>query len=63
MDKVSWYQVLIIGVDEGIDMLPKLFDGVERGAAKGFAFEDRKPDLDLVELGRARLTCCVKVWI
>src|SRR6516165_1384316 len=41
--------VAIIGFDEGIDVLPELLDRGEGRAAERLTFEDREPDLDLVE--------------
>src|SRR5215470_3726686 len=45
--------VVVIGLDEGIDVLLELLDRGEGGAAQGLAFQDREPDLDLVEPGGA----------
>ena len=39
----------VVGINEGIDMLPELFDGAERCAAQGLALQDREPDFHLVE--------------
>ena len=39
----------VVGRNEGIDMLPELFDGAERCAAQGLALQDREPDFHLVE--------------
>src|SRR5580765_7128964 len=47
----EWLGVLIIGFDEGIDVLPELLDGGEGGAVQGLSFKDREPDLDLIEPG------------
>src|SRR3981081_605445 len=41
----------VVGVNEGIDVLSQLLDRSERGAAEGFSFQDREPDLDLVQPG------------
>src|SRR5690349_883794 len=41
--------VLVIGLDEGIDVLLELLDRGEGCATQGFSLEDRKPDLDLIE--------------
>ena len=45
---------LIVGLDEGIDVLPELGDGGEGRAAQGFPGEDGEPDFDLVEPGGSR---------
>ncbi len=37
----------------GIDVLPELFEACEGGAAERLPLQDREPDLDLVEPGRA----------
>jgi hypothetical protein len=50
----EWSGVLVVGFDEGIDMLAKLGDGCEGGAVQGLALQDREPDIDLVEPGGAR---------
>lgn len=39
--------------DIGIDVLLKLFEACERGAAQRLPLSDRKPHLDLIEPGRA----------
>src|SRR6476660_8023970 len=44
---------LVVGGDEGIDVLPELFDGCEGGAVQGLSFEDREPDFHLIEPGSA----------
>ena len=41
--------VFIVGLDEGVDVLAKLGDGVEGRTTQRLPFEDREPDLDLVE--------------
>ena len=42
---------LVIGLDEGIDVFLELFDRGEGCAAQGLSFQDREPDLDLIEPG------------
>ena len=44
-------RVLIVGGDEGVDLVANLPRRGEAGAGQGFAGEDRKPDLDLVQPG------------
>ena len=39
----------IIGLDEGIDVLPELGNGGEGSAAQRLSGEDREPDFDLIE--------------
>jgi hypothetical protein len=41
--------MLVVGVDEGIDVLPELLDRGEGGAVQGLLLQDGEPDLDLVE--------------
>jgi hypothetical protein len=41
--------VVVIGFNEGIDVLPELFDGCEGSAMQGLSFQDGEPDLHLVE--------------
>ena len=43
--------VFIVGLDESVDVLAKLGDGGEGRAVQGFSFQDRKPDLHLIEPG------------
>jgi hypothetical protein len=38
----------IVGIDESIDVLSKLFNRCEGCAVQGLAFQDREPDFDLV---------------
>src|SRR6187401_1455131 len=49
----EWSGALVVGVDEGIDVLSQLLNRSEGGAAQGFSFQDREPDFDLVEPGGA----------
>jgi hypothetical protein len=44
----------IVGIDESIDVLSKLFNRYEGCAVQGLAFQDREPDCDLVEPGGPR---------
>src|SRR5215211_8172273 len=44
----------VIGVDEGIDVLPELIDRGERGAVQRLSLQNREPDLHLVEPGSPR---------
>jgi hypothetical protein len=44
----------IVGIDESIDVLSKLFNRCEGCAVQGLAFQDREPDFDLVEPGGPR---------
>jgi hypothetical protein len=41
--------ILVVGLDEGIDVLAKLGDGVEGRTLQRFALQDREPDLHLVK--------------
>src|ERR1041385_8688445 len=41
--------VLIVGFDEGIDVLSELFDRGEGGAMQRLSFQDGEPDFNLVE--------------
>ena len=41
--------VLVIEFNESIDMFPELLDGREGCAMQGLSFQDREPDLHLVE--------------
>src|SRR4029450_13086294 len=41
--------VLIIGFDEGIDVLPELLDRREGAAVQGLSLQDREPDLHPIE--------------
>ena len=43
--------VLIVGGNEGVDLLSYLARGGEAGAGQGMTGEDGKPDLHLVEPG------------
>jgi hypothetical protein len=45
------FGIFIIGLDEGVDVLAELGDGVEGRAVQRLSLEDREPDLDLVEPG------------
>ena len=47
------FGIFIVGLDEGVDVLAELGDGVEGRAVQRLSFEDREPDLDLVEPGCA----------
>jgi hypothetical protein len=40
---------VLVGFDEGIDMLPELLDGREGCPVQGPCFENGEPDLHLVE--------------
>ena len=44
---------VVICFDVGIDVLLELFEACEGGAAERLPLQDREPDLDLVEPGRA----------
>ena len=50
----EWLGVLVVGFDEGIDVLAELGDGSERGAVQRLSLQDREPDFDLVEPGGPR---------
>ena len=39
----------VVAFDEGIDVLDKLVDGLERCAGERFSLQNRKPDFDLIE--------------
>ena len=39
----------VVGLDERIDVLSKLFNRREGCATQGLAFQDREPDFNLVE--------------
>src|ERR1700747_2041955 len=43
---------VVVGVDVGIDVVLKLLEACEGGAAKRLPLQDRKPYLDLIEPGR-----------
>ena len=43
------FGILIVGLDEGIEMLAKLSDGVEGRTVQRLALQDREPDLHLVK--------------
>ena len=43
--------VFIVGLDERIDVLSKLFNRCKGCAAQGLAFQDREPALDLIKPG------------
>jgi hypothetical protein len=43
--------IFVIGLDEGIDVLPELFDRGEWRVLERVALQDREPDLDLIEPG------------
>ena len=43
--------VLVVRRDKGVDLVANLPRRGEAGAGQGFAGEDRKPDLDLVQPG------------
>jgi hypothetical protein len=43
--------VLIVGLDEGIDVLPEVLDRREGSAVEGLSLQDREPDFDLIEPG------------
>ena len=56
--------VLIVGSNEGVDLVANLPRRGEADAGQGFAGEDRKPDLDLVEpggMGRDEMKMDVRV--
>ena len=40
----EWLGVLVVGFDEGIDVLAELGDGSERGAVQRLSLQDREPD-------------------
>ena len=44
---------VVICVDVGIDVFLKLFEACEGGAAERLPLQDREPNLDLIEPGRA----------
>ena len=45
----------VVGLDEGIDVLPELFDrGAWTHRADNFSLQDREPDFHLVEPGGPR---------
>ena len=46
--------MLVVGLDEGIDVLPELFDRGEGGTVQRLSLQDREPDFDLVEPGGPR---------
>ena len=39
----------VVGLDEGIDVLPEFFDRGEGSAVQGLFFQDREPDFHLIE--------------
>ena len=41
----------VVGLDEGIDVLPELFDRDEGSAVQRLFFQDREPDFHLIEPG------------
>lgn len=41
----------VVEVDEGIDVLPELFDRGEGSAVQRLSFQDREPDFHLIEPG------------
>ena len=45
-DPDEWLGVLVVGFDEGIDVLAELGDGSERGAVQRLSLQDREPDFD-----------------
>jgi hypothetical protein len=47
----EWRGVFIIGLDEIVDVFAQLGYGFEGSTAQRFSFEDREPDLDLIEPG------------
>ncbi len=44
----------VVGLDEGIDVLPELFDRGEGSAVQRLSFQDREPDFYLIEPGGPR---------
>ncbi len=44
----------VVGLDEGIDMLPELFDRGEGSAVQRLSFQDLEPDFHLIEPGGPR---------
>src|SRR6266446_5734458 len=42
---------LVVGLDEGIDVVSQLFDGGEGSAGEALSLKDREPNLDLVKPG------------
>ena len=46
--------VFIAGLNEGVDVLVELGGGGERGTVQRLSFQDREPDLHLVEPGSPR---------
>ena len=44
----------VVGLDEGIDVLPELFDRREGSTVSETSFQDREPDFHLIEPGGAR---------
>lgn len=44
----------VVEVDEGIDVLPELFDRGEGSAVQRLSFRDREPDFHLIEPGGPR---------
>ena len=47
----KWGGIGVVGLDEGIDVLPELFDRGEGGAVQRLSFQDREPDFHLIEPG------------
>ena len=44
----------VVGLDEGIDVLPELFDRGEGRTVQRLSLQDREPDFHLFELGGPR---------
>ncbi len=45
--------LVVVGFDVGIDVLLELFEACEGSAAERLPLQDREPNLDLIEPGRA----------
>src|SRR5271155_816531 len=46
--------ICVVGLDEGIDVRPELFDRGEGSAVQRLSFQDREPDFHLIEPGGPR---------
>src|SRR3954469_17728281 len=55
---------VIVGFDRGIDVLLELFEACEGSATERLPLQDREPNLDLIEPGRAcRREMKVHIWV